>query len=91
MATNPLVALDAFRVSLFHKERMCHAITINTTDADAVRTVLHDTGKAVLAGIVEDHSYEQFFFEKLSQLPGIQEVTSSIVLSDTKHTTVLPI
>ena len=31
-----------------------------------------------------------FFFEKLSQLPGIQEVNSSIVLSDIKHTTVLP-
>jgi Lrp/AsnC family transcriptional regulator len=36
-------------------------------------------------------SYEQFFFEKLSQLPDIQEVNSSIVLSDIKHTTVLPI
>lgn len=36
-------------------------------------------------------AYEQFFFEKLSQLPGIQEVTSSIVLSDIKHTTALPI
>jgi Lrp/AsnC family transcriptional regulator len=35
--------------------------------------------------------YETFFFEKLSQLPGIQEVTSSIVLSDIKHTTVLPL
>lgn len=36
-------------------------------------------------------AYEQFFFEKLSQLPGIQEVNSSIVLSDIKHSTVLPI
>jgi len=36
-------------------------------------------------------AYERFFFEKLSQLPGIQEVNSSIVLSDIKHTTVLPI
>ncbi|MDH3769103.1 MAG: Lrp/AsnC family transcriptional regulator [Gammaproteobacteria bacterium] len=42
--------------------------------------------------VTEDiKSYEQFFFEKLSQLPGIQEVNSSIVLSDIKHTTVLPI
>jgi Lrp/AsnC family transcriptional regulator len=42
--------------------------------------------------VTEDiKAYEQFFFEKLSQLPGIQEVNSSIVLSDTKHTTVLPI
>ena len=36
-------------------------------------------------------AYEQFFFEMLSQLPGIQEVNSSFVLSDIKHTTVLPI
>ena len=42
--------------------------------------------------VTEDiKAYEQFFFEKLSQLPGIQEVNSSIVLSDIKHTTVLPI
>jgi len=39
----------------------------------------------------EIKAYEQFFFEKLSQLPGIQEVNSSIVLSDIKHTNVLPI
>ena len=36
-------------------------------------------------------AYEQFFFEKLSQLPGIQEVNSSIVMTDVKHTTVLPV
>jgi len=42
--------------------------------------------------VTEDiKAYERFFFEKLSQLPGIQEVNSSIVLSDIKHTTVLPI
>ena len=42
--------------------------------------------------VTEDiKAYEQFFFETLSQLPGIQEVNSSIVLSDIKHTTVLPI
>ncbi|HSG34431.1 MAG TPA: Lrp/AsnC family transcriptional regulator [Sphingomonadaceae bacterium] len=42
--------------------------------------------------VTEDiKAYEQFFFEKLSQLPGIQEVTSSMVLSDIKHSTALPI
>ncbi len=42
--------------------------------------------------VTEDiKAYEQFFFEKLSQLPGIQEVNSTIVLSDVKHTTALPI
>src|SRR5210317_2628628 len=42
--------------------------------------------------VTEDiKAYEQFFFEQLSQLPGIQEVTSSIALSESKHTTALPI
>ena len=42
--------------------------------------------------VTEDiKSYEQFFFEKLSQLPGIQEINSSIALSEIKHSTVLPI
>lgn len=46
----------------------------------------------LLRVVTEDiKAYEQFFFEKLSQLPGIQEVNSSIVLSDVKHTSVLPI
>ena len=42
--------------------------------------------------VAEDiRAYERFFFEELSQLPGIQEVTSSIVLSDIKHSTALPV
>lgn len=42
--------------------------------------------------VTEDiKAYEQFFFEKLSQLEGIQEVNSSIVLSEAKHSSVLPI
>jgi Lrp/AsnC family transcriptional regulator len=42
--------------------------------------------------VTEDiKAYEQFFFEKLSQMPGIQEVNSSMVMSDIKHTTALPI
>ncbi len=36
-------------------------------------------------------AYQRFFFDKLSQIPGVQEVTSSIALSEIKHTTVLPI
>jgi len=35
--------------------------------------------------------YEHFFFEKLSHLPEVQEVTSNIVLSEIKFTTELPI
>ncbi len=46
----------------------------------------------LLRVVTEDiKAYEQFFFEKLSQLEGIQEVHSSIVLSETKHTSVLPL
>jgi len=42
--------------------------------------------------VAEDiKDYERFMYEKLSQLPGVQEVNSSIALSEIKHTTVLPI
>ncbi len=42
--------------------------------------------------VAEDiKAYERFFFEKLSQLPGVQEITSSIALSEIKRTTALPI
>ena len=30
------------------------------------------------------HAYEQFFFEKLSPLEGVQDITSSIALSEVK-------
>jgi Lrp/AsnC family transcriptional regulator len=36
-------------------------------------------------------AYERFFFEKLSKLPGVQEITSTVALSDIKSTTELPI
>ena len=36
-------------------------------------------------------AYERFFFEKLSQLPGVQEITSTIALSEIKRTAALPI
>ena len=68
--------------------------------ADAVRSYPEVMDCYVLLGpvdfllriVAEDiKAYEQFFFEKLSQLPGIQEVNSSIVLSDIKHSTALPV
>jgi Lrp/AsnC family transcriptional regulator len=36
-------------------------------------------------------AYERFFFEKLSLVPGIQEVNSTVALSEIKSTTSLPI
>jgi len=36
-------------------------------------------------------AYEQFFFEKLSRVPGVQEINSMVALSEIKSTTQLPI
>lgn len=36
-------------------------------------------------------AYERFFFEKLSQLPGIQDINSMVALSEIKSTTELPL
>jgi len=36
-------------------------------------------------------AYESFFFNKLSQLPGVSEVNSTVALSEIKATTALPI
>ncbi len=36
-------------------------------------------------------SYERFFFERLSRVPGIQEITSTVALSEIKATTAVPI
>lgn len=35
--------------------------------------------------------YENFFFKKLSQLPGVREVNSSVVMSEIKRTASLPL
>lgn len=36
-------------------------------------------------------AYERLFFEKLSKLPGVQEINSTVALSEIKATTALPI
>ena len=42
--------------------------------------------------VAEDiEAYEKLFFQKLSQLPGVQEVNSTVALSEIKSTTELPI
>jgi Lrp/AsnC family transcriptional regulator len=43
----------------------------------------------IVARDVEE--YERFFFERLSRLPGIQEVNSTITLSEIKSVTTLPL
>ncbi|RJF86207.1 Lrp/AsnC family transcriptional regulator [Sphingomonas cavernae] len=42
--------------------------------------------------VAEDiNAYERFFFEKLSRVPGVQEVNSVVALSEIKATTELPL
>ena len=42
--------------------------------------------------VAEDiEAYEKLFFQKLSQLPSVQEVNSTVALSEIKSTTELPI
>lgn len=36
-------------------------------------------------------AYERFFFERLSRLPGVQEINSTVALSEIKADTVLPV
>ena len=36
-------------------------------------------------------AYERFFFDRLSRLPGVHEVNSTVALSEIKATTALPI
>jgi len=40
---------------------------------------------------VDIEAYERLFFDTLSRLPGVQEITSSIALSEIKNTTALPV
>jgi Lrp/AsnC family transcriptional regulator len=39
----------------------------------------------------DNDAYERFFFDKLSQVAGVQEVTSMVALSEIKSTTELPL
>jgi Lrp/AsnC family transcriptional regulator len=43
----------------------------------------------VVAADIE--AYERFFFEKLSTLPGVNEINSTVALSEIKSTTSLPV
>jgi Lrp/AsnC family transcriptional regulator len=42
--------------------------------------------------VAEDiYAYERFFFDKLSRLPGVQEINSIVALSEIKSTVSLPL
>lgn len=53
--------------------------------------VLMGTTDFMLRVVTEDiDTYERFFFDQLSKLPGIQEINSTVALSEIKSTTELP-
>lgn len=54
--------------------------------------VLMGTVDFMLRIVAQDiEAYERFFFDKLSHLPGVQEINSTVALSEIKSTTALPI
>jgi Lrp/AsnC family transcriptional regulator len=68
--------------------------------SDAIRSfpevmdayVLMGTTDFMLRVVTTDiDAYERFFFEKLSKLPGVQEINSTVALSEIKSTVELPI
>lgn len=68
--------------------------------ADAIRAMPEVVECHVLMGIADFllkivtrdiHAYERFFFDRLSSLEGVQDVTSSVVLSEIKPAAGLPL
>ncbi|SEJ72498.1 transcriptional regulator, AsnC family [Sphingobium sp. AP50] len=54
--------------------------------------VLMGTMDFMLRIVAKDiDAYERFFFESLSKLPGVQEINSTVALSEIKSTNELPI
>ena len=54
--------------------------------------VLMGTMDFMLRIVTQDiDAYERFFFERLSKLPGVQEIHSTVALSEIKSTNELPI
>lgn len=54
--------------------------------------VLMGTTDFMLRIVARDiDAYERFFFDQLSKLPGVQEINSTVALSEIKATTQLPL
>jgi Lrp/AsnC family transcriptional regulator len=54
-------------------------------------TLMGDMDFLLRIVVPDIQAYERFFFETLSQLPGVQEVHSNIAMSQMKSTTALPL
>ncbi len=54
-------------------------------------TIMGDMDFLLRIVVPDIQAYERFFFEVLSQLPGVQEIHSNIAMSEMKSTTRLPL
>ena len=92
---------SGFNVMVFAQVKLNSQGRSNLADfSEAVRNVPEVLDCYVLLGNVDFllrivardiHAYEKLFFEKLSHLPGVQEITSSVALTEIKHSEILPI
>jgi len=83
-----------------HVKLNAHGRSNLTGFVDAIRQFPEVLDCYVLMGAVDFmlrvvtkdiEAYERFFFDKLSQVPGVQEVNSMVALSEIKSTTTLPL
>jgi Lrp/AsnC family transcriptional regulator len=72
--------LDEFTAAIAEFPEVLEAYVLMGSVDFLLRVVAADIG-----------AYEKFFFERLSRVPGIQEVNSVVALSEIKATTALPI
>lgn len=72
--------LEEFTAAIRHFPEVLECYVLMGSVDFLLRIVARDIG-----------AYERFFFEKLSRVPGIQEVNSIVALSEIKATTVLPL
>lgn len=89
------------RAQIFAQVKLtAHGRTHLTEFSDAIRQfpevldcfVLMGATDFMLRIVTRDiETYERFFFESLSKVPGVQEVTSMVALSEIKATTALPL
>lgn len=80
LATHDSEATTAFRAHIKHLPEVLECyVLLGSTDV-------------LLKIIVPDmRYYEEFFYQRLSQLPSVREVNSSVVMSEVKKTSALPL
>lgn len=72
--------LDAFAAAIRNLPEVLECYVLMGTVDFLIRVVATDI-----------EAYERFFFDELSQLPGVQEVISTVALSEIKSTTAVPV